>query len=113
MANVVDILNDNSRNVFYETGFRNLIEEHLTYLRDNKSVETIMVEHNLRYKFEHDLYGYLTAKDYPREYHWIILRVNDFHTTSEFTKETTMLIVPNLTQVENLIKVYKTKEAFV
>lgn len=111
MPNVTDKLLDAGPDIFYDDSFRLVLEDHLELIKKNKHLETINIIPHLTYKFERDIYGLLNELNYPRNYHWIIMRVNGYHNPSELKSDVTQLLIPNFQQIENLRKVHVVRDS--
>ena len=64
--------------VYYDPGFRVMMEDHLTYLRNLTNNEIIEIEPGIAYKYEGDYYGMLMHHGILPEYHWSIMRMNGY-----------------------------------
>ena len=95
--------------VIYEEGFRLLIEDHMTYLREHVTTATLSVEGSMAYKYVGDLSGLLTHYQIPRFLHWIIMRMNNMTSNSDLLESTTSLIIPDQSTVSKLSSTYRTK----
>lgn len=96
-------------NTYFEHDFLNMIEDHLTYLRENKI--TVEAVSNLQsIKYQGDLYGLLDNLGYQKKYHLAIARVNGFKNSNDFSGEETQLIIPDISYIDILRQIYKTKK---
>ena len=109
MLTVKDHLLSEGPKVFYKESFRNLLEEHLSYLKDESTVEEVVIEPNLLNKFKHNFYGYLNVKNIPRQYHWIVMRMNNMHSSSDFNTTMRTFIMPDINTIENMVKIFNVK----
>lgn len=97
--------------VYYTHGLHVEFESQMKYLREHS--ETVMVELNPNdvYRFEFDFFGLLDQLGVKRQYHWVIMRVNDFNAPNELTQETTHLLMPSESLLTNIQKLYSTVQA--
>jgi hypothetical protein len=70
--------------VFYDPGFRTVLETHIPFLRAPQVSRRMPISPDKIYQFEGDFYGLLSDLDIPMEHHWVYLRVNGFHSPVEF-----------------------------
>lgn len=72
--------------LFYEQGFRNIIESHLNIL-SNAYITKQPISGDMVYQYEGNFYGYLIDIGVQPQYHWIYLRVNGMTNSNQFGKE--------------------------
>lgn len=97
--------------VFYDEDFRNLIDSHLTYLRNLNTTQVISFEPFLSYKYEGDLNGLLTELKIARKYFYPIMKMNGYNHTGDLKGTITTLIIPDLAEIESLASVYMSKNS--
>ena len=88
--------------VYYGPSFRNVLEDHLTYLKGLDSTTVINVEPIVAYKYEFDLYSLLFYYDIPMHLHWLVMRLNGFTSPTEATADITSLLIPDSTVVDQI-----------
>lgn len=110
MPNVTDSLISEGPDIFYSPEFRAVVEEHILVLQQNESTEKITIETHTAYQYENNLYGLLTYLEYPKQLHWIIMRINGLHSPNEFKRDTKQLVIPNTSLVDELVKLHNSKE---
>ena len=88
--------------VYYSAEFRNVLEDHMTYLRSHPENSEVTIAPNIGYKYIGDLAGVLHHYNVPYNLHWIVMRMN--HMTSPIDYRDTMLNldIPSFTAVERL-----------
>lgn len=96
---------------FYDEGFRRVVEDHLEYLRNNGTTKVLNVAADDAVTYEYDLYTYLLSLNFEKQVHWIIMRLNNFKTPTEFGPETTKLLVPDTTVLELMRRRYVTSHS--
>lgn len=107
---ILNILNKPTSNVYYEQGFRVMLEDHLTYLKDLSTTRKINLESQMAYKYEGDFDGLLTVLNIRPEYHFIIMRLNNMTSPQEFNPDKTMtLLIPDNKEIDRIRATYKTK----
>lgn len=94
--------------IFYTTGFRKVLEDHLPYLRvhpTTRQKQMTLAEAN-RYKW--NLSAFLATVVEP-DYVWLTLRLNDYLCDQEFDGTRTYLLIPSTQAVDNLVQCYLEK----
>ncbi len=116
---IQDTLMESGDSVYYDEGFRTVIEMHLPILRTT-SIQSQNVSPHLVHKFEGDFYGLLRNIGFDRfERFWIIMRVNNMEDPSQFGRfpyfditqgKQVSIIVPNVDIISRLVALYKTTQ---
>ena len=88
--------------IHYDAAFRIVIEAHLRLLREHPNTSYMDIEPQKAYKYEFDLYGLLYSLNIAPHYHWIVMRVNDLTTPSDFTHEMIRLILPSAGVIDSI-----------
>lgn len=88
--------------VYYTVGFRQLIEDHLEYLKQNNRSTLISINQKDLHKYEFDLIGLLKEYRLPRHMHWIVMRLNGFTSPDQFNESITSLWIPDPSEIERL-----------
>lgn len=70
--------------VWYELGFRQIIEDHLVKIIEENKFREESVTNNEAYRFEGDFYGLLNHLRVPTYLWWINLRINGLTSSFEF-----------------------------
>ena len=106
------MINDGA-SVYYDIKFRNIIEDHLTFLKNSNEITEISIEPSMAYKYEGDLFGLLFHYKLTFEYHWITMRLNNMTNPNQLRNTVTSLLIPNRTILERLKNVYMTKDRII
>jgi len=93
---------DEGASIYYDDGFRNVIEDHMTYLRNRTDTGVKVVEPGRAYKYEADFYGLLQFLLVPTELHWVVLRMNGYTSPTQYRPEKLSVIVPNPDVIEQM-----------
>lgn len=99
---VNDLAFDAGASAYYDADFRNVLEDHMGYLRSHASTRTIVVDPGQAYKYEFDLYGYLLSVGVPANLHWVVLRLNKLTTPMDFTMQLSQLLVADAGLVDKI-----------
>lgn len=73
--------------IYYDPGFRAVIETHLIALRSPNIATSEPISPQKVHQYEGDFYGLLIEKNIPMHLHWIYLRVNGMMNPAEFGTE--------------------------
>jgi hypothetical protein len=73
--------------VYYEPGFRTVIETHLTLLRNHPATQRSAISPDKLHQYEGDFYGLLGELGVGMELHWIYLRVNGMESPNQFGRQ--------------------------
>lgn len=99
--------------LFYDKGLMIVFEDHLTYLRKSSDTKIITIESQVAYKYEGDLFGLLYHYSYPKQLHWLIMRMNGITTPTDTTFKLSTLLIPNPQTVDRIKNVYNTRKMIV
>ncbi|MNU19683.1 hypothetical protein D3C71_79160 [compost metagenome] len=97
-----DLAFDEGATVYYDDGFRNVIEDHMTILRARSDSMTKMVEPGRAYKYEADYYGLLQFLEVPTALHWVTLRMNGYTSPMQYDGVGVTVLVPNPDVIEQM-----------
>ena len=96
-------------NIYYDSQFRIVLEDHMTYLRNLNTTRRIEIDIQNAYKYEGDLFGLLFTLNINPHLHFIVMRLNNMRSPTEYTNEIRSLLIPDETQISRIISAYKTK----
>lgn len=99
---VNDLAFDAGASAYYDADFRNVLEDHMSFLRKHSSTRTIVVDPGQAYKYEYDLYGYLLSVGIPANLHWVVLRLNKLTTPTDFSLQLSQLMVPDAGMLDKI-----------
>lgn len=98
---------------YYSREIKNMLESHVEFLKAHPETRIVPVAPNITYKYEGDFYGLLTTLKIPMQYHWIILRMNDFSSPTEMSENKIAFIQPSFNVVDQIINMYRTAKSVV
>lgn len=81
--------------IYYDTAFMSVLEDHMTYLRNNASTNILSIDPMNAYKYEFDLFGLLLLHNVPKHLHWVTMRVNNYSSPNDFDRTRLTLLVPD------------------
>jgi hypothetical protein len=99
---------DPGADIFYEDGLRNVLEDHMTYLRGHKDTQIMAVDPMQVYVHKFDLIGLLNVLRIPMYLHWVVMRMNKIDTFTQVPSDLTQLLVPSTREVSMIQQTYTT-----
>lgn len=87
---------------YYDQSFRNVLEDHMTFLKTHPATVSRQVDSSLAYRYEYDFYGLLTFFGVSVHLHWLIMRMADMTNPMESTRGLTYFLVPDPDVVERM-----------
>jgi hypothetical protein len=103
---ISNVMANEGADIFYLSAFRDVLEDHVSLLRDDSTTEVIDVKPEVGYKFEYDLCGFLASVNVPAYLHWITMRVNGWHSESDFYNPQRIL-VPHRNSINKIKHMYE------
>lgn len=88
--------------IYYSNEFRNVLEDHMSFLRADQGTRVVAVDPGLAYRYEHDLYSYLRNANVEANIHWLVMRMNGMTTPMEFGPEYQLLAIPDIGTVDRI-----------
>lgn len=96
------LMQDDGASIYYDEDFRNVLEDHMTYLRALSSTTTLALDVGKVYKYEHDLFGLLADYGIPMQLHWVVMRLNKMSTPTDLRQDQTALLIPDASVVDKI-----------
>ena len=93
--------------VYYEPGFRQIVEDHLTYLRGHETTEKNSIRPRVAHGCQGDFYCVLSYYGIPREHHWLTLRVNGLTSPLDYDSTMDQMLLCSPTTISRLVKMYR------
>lgn len=81
--------------VYYDPGFRNLLEAHLEWLKVHPQTRTVAIDTGSAHKHQYDFTGLLMEYGVPRHLCWLTLRLNGYANPNEFTEGRETILIPS------------------
>lgn len=94
---------------FYTSKYRQMIEDHIIFLRNHKSNSVVPIAPMVSFKYAADFYGLLFHLKVPMEYHYAILRINGLRNPSDFRGTEESIVVCDTEVVKRLLNTLKTQ----
>mgnify|MGYP003538776096 CR=1 FL=1 len=89
---------------YYSSGFQNVIESHLQYLKGNAKYVNSPVSGLNGLKYQGDFFGLLIELKVPAHFHWIAMRLNDLHSPMDYDGKMESVLIPDTQQLEFLLR---------
>lgn len=88
--------------IYYNETFRAVLEDHMNFLRTNPSTTALVVSPGEAYRFEADLYGFLSKYSVPAYLHWVVMRMNLMSSPDQFNSSLAQLLVPETQTIDRI-----------
>lgn len=89
---------------YFTPAFNQLIEDNLTYLRTQQQTTISQLSNVQCVKFAGDFYGLLVDLLIDKKYHYPIMRVNNYLSSTDFNGNISQVIIPNLPEIDRLMQ---------
>lgn len=96
------LANGGGPDIYYDDKFRSVLEDHLSYLRNDQGTTTLAVKPVDIDKYRGDLYGLFGSMAIPNEYHWVVMRMNNIVSPHDVPEKLESVLVPDYTLVERI-----------
>lgn len=95
--------------VYYTQGFRDCLEDHLFYIKEN--VRTVAnIEPMTAWRWQSDFYSLLLHMQVPVYLHWVTMRVNDMTNPNEYSPDQLQIRIVDEGIIEDIRATYKTHQ---
>lgn len=95
--------------VYYDPQFRILVESFIPSIRNDPRRHTVTITQDMTYRYAGDLIGLLDNLNVPRDYHWLVMRLNNMNDISKVDLNLNTLDIPPLDFMDHLRKNFLTK----
>lgn len=113
MNTLLGMLRNPGPDIYYDGKFRQILEDHLHYLKQHPTTEEITVDAQSAVRGDGDLISVLIDYDIPRHLHWLIMRINGMTSPMDYRSDQTSLLIPPQGLVEKLIKRHRVTQKIV
>lgn len=111
MAAIIDSkMLDQGSDAYYSDDLRNVLEDHMTYLRTIASTIAMQVTPMQAVKYRMDMGGLLNDLRVPVQLHWVVARMNNFNSLSVVPEDLVQLLVPDVREVAQLMQSHTTTQ---
>lgn len=103
-----NLLADHGSNIYYDPAFRNVLEDHMSFLKTHPDTKKINIESVYAYKYVGDLSGLLKHYNIDIYLHWVIMRMNGFTSFNEAGENIVELLLPDSRAIERIRQLHST-----
>lgn len=93
-------------NLYYDQGFINTLEDHMTLLRTDSNTDTAQIDAYKAIVYEGDFFGLLLDMGIPREFHMVTMRVNNMNSPTEFGPGREFVLLPDRNRLGRMLSLY-------
>jgi hypothetical protein len=114
MTALLDTIDQFGPAIYYGDRFRLMLEDHLLVIRTMTTNQIRLITDDDWAKLNRyvgDFYGFLTALNYNRNYHWTILRLNGYRSRFDLELGLSQLILPDWDYIDKLANLCKEKRS--
>lgn len=108
-VSIQKLMNRDGEKITYTLSFRQMMEDHLEYLREHESTELLTIRADVGWRYHGDLHGVLNHYGFDWDMHWIIMRINGYQCAQDFDYEDQELLIPSSTVVDDLTKQHRAR----
>lgn len=102
MAAIDNLMVSPGADIYYSDAFRNVLEDHMTYLRGHAATNKVEVAPIDVVRYQADLYGLLGKIGIAPHMQWIVMRMSDMTSPSRVPEELTFVLVPDESVISRL-----------
>lgn len=95
--------------VYYKDDFRQVVEDHLYVIRNDRKYTVESIEPMRAYKYAHDFYGLLQDLKVPMQYHWASLRLNGLTSPEDYDGHSGTIMIVDPDVIEQLLATHETQ----
>jgi len=93
----------------YSRDFKRILDDHIPLLR-SQSPEKKLVKREIAVRCEGDFYALLAELDIPLWMNYVVLRLNEYTSPTQYKNDRRAVIIPSMAVVNRLIEKYRSKE---
>lgn len=93
-----------------ERDYYEVLESHLTYIRNHSSTKVIDVGLDQAAIYKGDFYGLLNSLSVNKKYHYPIMRVNGLLCSADYDGKTSEILRPAEDTINSIITIYQSVE---
>lgn len=87
---------------YFSDAFNRVIEYHLDYLRNAPGGRSATLDLGVTLAYDRNFYGVMAHLNIPREFWWIMLRVNGLETPFDYRYTSNTFIIPDRNAITNI-----------
>lgn len=97
---------------YYDPGFRQVLEDHLTFIKSLESTQVEAISPESAWHYKGDFFRLLRDMNIPSHLHWYIMRMCGYHSPDEAGEELSEIYIPNQEQLEQMRNNHSTTHTF-
>lgn len=109
MATIAPKFNKPPNHIWFTDEFRNVLEDHLIFLRNKKST-VINLEPMVKIKYRFDFFSLLKNHNIENYSHWIVMRMNGLNSPTDDFSELESLVIPDTTVLNQVLQHYVSRK---
>lgn len=106
---LINHLNVDESSGFYEPAFRQVLEDHLSFIKAAGTVQTLNVPPMVALRYQGDYYGLLNQLKVPTFLHWITMRVNGLISPADTIPDHPVVQTVDLSYIRRLYTTHRTQ----
>lgn len=106
---ILNSLVNQGEQIFYTSKYRQMIEDHVIFLRNHKTVTTVSLVPMLSYRYMADFYGLLFHLNLQPEFHYAVLRLNGYKSPLDFKGTESSILMCDVALIKRLTNTLKTQ----
>lgn len=91
------------QDIWYDPIFKAVLEDHLSYLKDHPNTQVQILEPNSVIKYRFDLYSLFRFYGIDQQYHWLVMRLNNFETPIDDFSGLEFIYIPDFSVVSQIL----------
>lgn len=92
---------------YYDQSYRNVLEDHMTYLRTHSETIVATVTPMQAYIYEFDITGLLNELGIPLYLHWTVIRMNNLFSLTKVPSDLIQLLIPSEKEINKLKQTFE------
>lgn len=96
---------------FYRRDFNQVLDSHLEYLKTAGNTQYMEIPSAWLGNYKGDFYAVLWGFNIPAQYHRIIMRLNGYHSPTDYAGTAGAVLVPDISVIDAILSVYGTGES--
>lgn len=94
---------------YYDEGFRNVLEDHFSYLKTLPSTKQVSIDGYLAVRYEFDFYGLMQQQNVPAHLHWLVMRLSGYTSPDQMTSDLQSYVLPDPNFIEQIRSIWNSK----
>lgn len=91
---------------YYNDDFRNVLEDHFSYLKQLGSTKNVPIDGYLAVRYEYDFYGLMQNQGVPHQLHWLVMRLSGYTSPDQMQRTLQSYFLPDPSFVEQIRSIW-------